>query len=42
MSWSLRERRPEDGPASLELRANGVFVMDNVEVSTERALAARP
>jgi spermidine synthase len=35
----LRERRPEDGPASLELRVNGVFVMDNVEVSTERALA---
>ena len=35
----LRERRPEDGPSSLELRANGVFVMDNVEVSTERALA---
>jgi spermidine synthase len=35
----LRERRPPDGPASLELRANGVFVMDNVEVSTERALA---
>ena len=35
----LRERRPEDGPSSLELRVNGVFVMDNVEVSTERALA---
>jgi spermidine synthase len=35
----LRERRPEDGPASLELRVNGVFVMDNVEISTERALA---
>jgi spermidine synthase len=35
----LRERRPADGPASLELRVNGVFVMDNVEVSTERALA---
>jgi spermidine synthase len=35
----LRERRPPDGPTSLELRANGVFVMDNVEVSTERALA---
>jgi spermidine synthase len=35
----LRERRPEDGPVSLELRVNGVFVMDNVEVSTERALA---
>jgi len=35
----LRERRPDDGPVSLELRVNGVFVMDNVEVSTERALA---
>ncbi len=35
----LRERRPDDGPTSLELRANGVFVMDNVEVGTERALA---
>lgn len=36
----LRERRPENGPTSLELRANGVFVMDTVEVATERALAA--
>jgi spermidine synthase len=36
----LRERRPEDGPTSLELRANGVFVMDTVEVATERALAS--
>ena len=35
----LRERRAEDGPSSVELRVNGVFVMDNVEVSTERALA---
>jgi spermidine synthase len=36
----LRERRPVDGgPVSLELRANGVFVMDTVEVSTERAMA---
>jgi spermidine synthase len=36
----LRERRPvHDGPVSLELRANGVFVMDTVEVSTERAMA---
>lgn len=35
----LRERRPEDGPASLELRANGVFVMDTLEVSSERAMA---
>jgi spermidine synthase len=36
----LRERRPADGgPSSLELRANGVFVMDTLEVSTERAMA---
>ncbi|HEX5089811.1 MAG TPA: hypothetical protein VFV89_18535 [Nocardioides sp.] len=36
----LRERRPVDGgPTSLELRANGIFVMDTVEVSTERAMA---
>jgi spermidine synthase len=36
----LRERRPADGgPTSLELRANGVFVMDTLEVSTERAMA---
>ncbi|WP_139977968.1 hypothetical protein [Nocardioides litoris] len=39
----LRERRPgpDDPPGApaLELRANGVFVMDTVEVSTERALA---
>lgn len=35
----LRERRPDDGPSSVELRVNGVFVMDNVEVGTERALA---
>jgi spermidine synthase len=35
----LRQRRPEDGPASLELRANGVFVMDTVEVGSERAMA---
>ena len=32
-------RRREDG--SLELRANGVFVMDTVETSTEQALARR-
>ncbi|SFB79294.1 hypothetical protein SAMN04487968_101539 [Nocardioides terrae] len=32
-------RRRPDG--TLELRANGVFVMDTVETSTERALAAR-
>ena len=37
----LRERRSESGPVAVELRANGVFVMDNVEVSSERALARR-
>ena len=36
----LCERRPAGGgPTSLELRANGVFVMDTLEVSTERAMA---
>lgn len=35
----LREHRPDDGPVSLELRVNGVHVMDTLEVSTERALA---
>ncbi|HEU5035468.1 MAG TPA: hypothetical protein VFT70_00575 [Nocardioides sp.] len=35
----LRERRAEHAPTTLELRANGVFVMDTLEVSTERALA---
>ena len=35
----LRERRPDDGPTVVELRANGVFVMDTLEVSTEQALA---
>ncbi len=35
----LRERRFEEGPSALELRANGVFVMDTVEVATERGLA---
>ena len=35
----LRERRSEAAPTALELRANGVFVMDTVETSTERALA---
>ena len=35
----LRERRPEEGPGSLELRVNGVFVMDSLEVGSERALA---
>jgi spermidine synthase len=38
----LRERRDPDGkaPAALELRVNGVFVMDTLETTTERALAA--
>ena len=39
----LRRRRdPDDpeGPVVLELRVNGVFVMDTVETSTERELAA--
>lgn len=36
----LRERRAEAGSSTLELRANGVFVMDTLEVSTERALAS--
>ena len=35
----LRERRPDEGPTALELRVNGVFVMDTQEVWTERALA---
>lgn len=35
----LRERTGDGGPASLELRANGVFVMDTVETATEQALA---
>lgn len=35
----LRERREDGGPAVLELRANGVFVMDTLETSTEQALA---
>jgi spermidine synthase len=36
----LRERRSEGAPSVLELRANGVFVMDTLETSTERALAS--
>ncbi|MBB3041781.1 hypothetical protein [Nocardioides soli] len=36
----LRERRSEAGSSALELRANGVFVMDTLEVSTEQALAS--
>jgi len=36
----LRERRPEGGgPTVLELRANGIFVMDSAEHATEKALA---
>lgn len=36
----LRRRRGNGGPAVLELRANGVFVMDSAEFSSERALAS--
>lgn len=36
----LRERREEGGPAILELRANGAFVMDSAEFSSEEALAS--
>jgi spermidine synthase len=35
----LRERRADGGPTVLELRANGVFVMDSAEHGTEKALA---
>jgi spermidine synthase len=40
----LRERRPDSegssgGPTVLELRANGVFVMDSAEHASEQALA---
>lgn len=35
----LRERRDPGAPSVLELRANGVFVMDSHETSTEQALA---
>jgi spermidine synthase len=35
----LRERRDENAPTALELRANGVFVMDTLEVGSEQALA---
>ena len=35
----LRERREPGSPSVLELRANGVFVMDTLETSTEQALA---
>ncbi|SDS49837.1 hypothetical protein SAMN04488570_2012 [Nocardioides scoriae] len=36
----LRRRTTDRGPAVLELRVNGVFVMDNQETSTEIELAA--
>lgn len=36
----LRRRRDDGGPAVLELRANGVFVMDSAEFSSELALAS--
>ncbi len=35
----LRERAEADGSTTLELRANGVFVMDTRETTSERALA---
>jgi spermidine synthase len=35
----LRERRDQNTPTILELRVNGVFVMDTLETTTERALA---
>lgn len=35
----LRERRDDNTPTILELRVNGVFVMDTLETSSERALA---
>ena len=35
----LRERREENGPTVTELRVNGVFVMDTLETTSERALA---
>jgi spermidine synthase len=36
----LRERRDENTPTILELRVNGVFVMDTLETTSEQALAA--
>jgi spermidine synthase len=35
----LRERTEPGSPTALELRANGIFVMDTQETSTEQALA---
>lgn len=37
----LRERHDAGGPAVLELRVNGVYVMDTRETTTERVLARR-
>jgi spermidine synthase len=34
----LRERRDDNAPTILELRVNGVFVMDTLETTSERAL----
>jgi spermidine synthase len=34
----LRERREDNTPTILELRVNGVFVMDTLETTSERAL----
>ncbi|MDN5896689.1 MAG: hypothetical protein L0H93_22055 [Nocardioides sp.] len=36
----LRERRDDNTRSVLELRANGIFVKDTVETTSERALAA--
>ena len=36
----LRERRDDGASSVLELRANGVFVMDSAETTSEVALAA--
>jgi len=35
----LRERREADSPLGLELRVNGVFVMDTLETGSEKELA---
>jgi spermidine synthase len=35
----LRRRQEDDGPTVLELRANGIFVMDTAEHGSEQALA---
>jgi spermidine synthase len=36
----LRQRQDHGGPAIVELRANGVFVMDSAEFTSEEALAS--